>query len=242
MLSLNIWRGTHKLFMDAWNLLKYLDNHSGSASVVVNVVLTAVTATYVVLTRKMLKEMQKAREPFVVVDVELPDPMLRLIISNLGQSPARDIHFSVLKDLPSLSLENKDSGIKEMPVMKTGISSLAPGRSLKFIVGGLPNIPKNEDKTIAIEVSFKNESGSEFVRKEVIDISALHDVLFESFQDPSHKVEAAIKNLKLENSRTMNPFSVLMRPKTKECPMCAESIPDKARKCSKCGESLEAKT
>ncbi|MHB0997372.1 MAG: hypothetical protein ACYC2I_13475 [Elusimicrobiales bacterium] len=190
----------------------------------------------------MLKEMQKAREPFVVVDVELPDPMLRLIISNLGQSPARDIHFSVLKDIPSLSLENKDSGIKEMPVMKTGISSLAPGRSLKFIVGGFPNTRKTEDKTIAIEVRYKNESGSEFVRKEIIDISSLHDVLFESFQDPSHKVEAAIKNLKLENSRTSDTFSFLMRPKTKECPMCAESIPDKAKKCSKCGELLEVKT
>ena len=124
------------------SLFQYLDNHSGAVSVIVNIVLTAVTATYVVLTRKMLKEMQKAREPFVVVDVELPDPMLRLIISNPGQAPARDIHFSVLKDIPSLSLENKDSGIKEMPVMKTGISSLAPGRSLKFIMGGFPNTRK----------------------------------------------------------------------------------------------------
>lgn len=224
------------------SLFQYLDNHSGAVSVIVNIVLTVVTATYVVLTRKMLKEMQKAREPFVVVAVELPDPMLRLIISNPGQSPARDIHFSVLKDFPSLSLENKDFGIKEMPVMKTGISSLAPGRSLKFIMGGFPNIRKTDDNIIAIEVRFKNESGKEFVRKEVIDVSALHDVLFESFQDPSHKVEAAIKNLKSENSRTVSPFSILMRPKTKECPMCAESIPDKAKKCSKCGELLEGKT
>lgn len=224
------------------SLFQYLDNHSGAVSVLVNIVLTAVTAMYVILTRKMLKEMQKAREPFVVIDVELPDPTLRLIVSNLGQSPARDIHFSVVKDLPFRSLGNKDSGIKEMPVMKTGISSLAPGRRLKFVVGELPDIQKTEDKIIAIEVRFKNEAGKEFIRKEVIDISALHDVLFESFQDSSHKVEAAIKSLKLENSRTINPFSVLMRPKTKECPMCAESIPDKAKKCSKCGELLEAKT
>lgn len=224
------------------SLFQYLDNHSGAVSVIVNIVLTAVTAMYVILTRKMLKEMQRAKEPFVVIDVELPDPTLRLIVSNLGQSPARDIHFSVLKDIPSLSSENSGSGIKELPVMKTGISSLAPGRSLKFIVGGFPDIRKTEDKIITIEVRFKNESGKEFVRKEIIDISALHDVLFESFQDPSHKVEAAIKNLKLESSRISNPFSVLMRPQTKECPMCAEQIPAKAKKCSKCGELLETKT
>lgn len=224
------------------SLFQYLDNHSGAVSVLVNIILTAVTAMYVILTRKMLKEMQKAKEPFVAIDVELPDPTLRLIVSNLGQSPAREICFSVLKDLPSLSVKNKNSGIKELPVMKTGISSLAPGRSLKFIAGEFPDIRKTEDKIITIEVRFKNESGKEFVRNEVIDFSALQDVLFESFQDPSHKVEAAIKNLKLESSRISNPFSVLMRPQTKECPMCAEQIPAKAKKCSKCGELLETKT
>lgn len=103
-------------------MISYLDQHNGAVTAIATVALTVITAIYAFLTRRMVLEMQKAREPFITIDMELPDPMLRVIVANLGQSPARNIRFSIEKDLAWLSVGDGSSGIGAIPAIKNGCS------------------------------------------------------------------------------------------------------------------------
>src|SRR3989339_1026489 len=220
-------------------MIAYFDLHVGAITAITTILLTILTGIYVLLTHLLVKGMQKSREPFVAIDMELPDLRLRFIVSNMGQSPARNIRFVIAHDLTWLDIGGKKYGIGSIPAIKNGISTLAPGKSLKFHGGVLHNIPKTET-VLSLEIYFEDEAGNSFSRKEIVDVAQFSDVLFESFKGESQGIEEAIKSLDHTLGAKLNkePFLILT---TKECPMCAERIPQKAKKCSHCGEMLETK-
>jgi len=219
-------------------MIAYLDLHSGAVTAIATVALMVLTGVYVYLTWRLVLGMYKAREPFVAIDFEFPDHMLRFVVSNSGQTAARNIRFRIVKDLPWLSIFGKH-GVAAIPVISNGISNLSPGKSLKFHAGVLHSIPKKET-ILSIEVTFENEFGNTFSRKEVIDFTQFDEVLFESFDRADKGVESAIESLTrlLDSKLSKDGFKMLSM---KECPVCAESIPIKARKCSRCGEMIENK-
>jgi len=219
-------------------MIAYLDQHFGAVTAITTLVSTAFTAIYVILTSRMLREVRKAKEPFVTIDMELPDSMLRLIVVNLGQSPARNIRFAIEHDIQWLSIYNSN-GIASIPAIRNGISALAPGRSLRFNAGVVHGIPKDKETVLSVKIMFEDEGGKYYSRKETIDISQFNDVLLESFEDSNKGVEEAIKSL--GHSLTSKQTDGFQFITSKECPMCAERIPSKAKKCSHCGEIFDAK-
>ena len=205
-----------------------------------SIVLARYTYNYVRLTKQILEEARESKEPIVYVDFEVLESLLRFTIGNSGRSAAVDIKITVEKDIPWLRFLNDQIGVAAIQVVKTGVSYLAPGRTLKYQAGVFrPARDSIENKVLQLFLQYRNETGRSFERQITVDMSQYESVLFESFRDPSHEVAEAIR--RAESSRTSrDSFSVLgmIRAATKRCPMCAEEIPKAARKCSRCGEVL----
>ena len=204
------------------------------------IVLARYTYKYVRLAKLLLEDSRESKEPIVYIDFEIPESVMRFTIGNSGRSAAVDIRITIEKDIPWLRFFNDQSGVGAIPVVKTGVSYLAPGRTLKYGAGVFrPAQDLTENKVLELLLQYKNETGRSFERRIVVDMSQYESVLFESFRDPSHEVAEAIKRAEYSRS-SRDRFSAfgIMRAATKNCPMCAEKIPKAARKCSRCGEAL----
>ena len=221
----------------------YLPLVSTIVVAVATVLLAWLTLRYVRLTSRMLEETQRSREPLVTVDFELPDQLLRLVVSNHGLSPAQNIRIEVLKDVRWLQMRNGLAGLTDCAPMVQGISYLTPMRKLKYYLGH-PNwqVVKDIEIVASLRVSFEDGAGGKFSNIVEFDFGQMRDVLTESFKDPALSVAAAIRDA--EQSRRSNEFTHNMFrslgipkiPNLKKCPMCAEMIPEEAKKCSHCLE------
>jgi hypothetical protein len=210
---------------------------------VATVVLVWLTSKYVRLTKQMVDDMKRTREPSITVDFELVDHAVRLAVSNTGLSSAKDIKFRVKRDIDWLRVNGETGGIGELELMERGISYLAPGRTFKYHAG-YPNRQRDQvgSMLLSMDVSFCNEAGATFERGIDIDMSQYQSVLFESFKDPEMAIADAIKEVE-RSQRSKGQSSSLVRmltqPKRKKCPICGEKILAEARKCLHCKEWLE---
>lgn len=96
---------------------------------------TAATVVYVILTYKLLKETINTRkiqnQPFVIVDIELKSIYLKLIVKNVGNSPAKNIKINVIPEI-----ENPFSNIE----------FLAPNREISSVIKYIFITDSNEQK------------------------------------------------------------------------------------------------
>lgn len=140
--------------------------------------LAFLTAVYVVFTNRMLKEMQKARDPVIDIDFEVKSSGLHEVfiwVLNPGQSPATNIRFKVEENLPLGDLyELKETRLKDEILFKSGISYLAPGRKRRYVVGNLrlnPDVWGRERYIVRLSISCENH------RSETLHFTPTIDVL-----------------------------------------------------------------
>jgi uncharacterized OB-fold protein len=206
------------------------------------VMLAVLTGKYVCLTKTMVDEMKEAREPDIHVDFELPESILRLVIGNSGRSPAKNIRFEVVSDVDcirSVHWKNK-SGLSILPVFKTGISYLSPGRTLKFWAGFLEQKKETPlSKVFRILVRYENNSGKLFERDIAIDMSQYENVLYESFKDNNVAVANAIRDAEHSRRSHENRGGFFSKFFICACPVCGENVKPFARKCPHCGEWIK---
>jgi hypothetical protein len=210
---------------------------------IATVVLVWLTSKYVRLTKHMADEMTRSREPAINVDFEYPKLIyLTLVISNAGQSAAKDVRFHVEKDLACLHGQKDGEGISSLNPIRNGISYLTPGRKLKYHAGFLAIPEESSEATLLrIRVSFKNETGSRTYTQDIdIDLSHLRGIHPDSFDDPTKAVAKAIRDAE-RNKHTSSVASMFLRRQKKGCPVCGERIPQEAKKCPQCGEWIEDK-
>lgn len=205
---------------------------------IATVVLVWLTSKYVRLTTHMVEDLKRSKEPVINVDFELPDHSLQLVLKNIGQSAAKNVKISILKDADWIRGHSDTKGLSGMPPFDKGVSYLVPGRTLKYWVG-YPDWKKSEehDFTISFQVDFENDQGNPFQHRIDIDMNQFQGVLFESFKDPSLFVADAIKETERSRRSQSRMTNMFNRPPQKiRCPICAESIMEKAEKCIHCGE------
>jgi hypothetical protein len=211
---------------------------------VATVVLAVLTFKYVRLTQMMVQEMKRSREPLVNVDFEMPDHTLRLVISNSGLSPAKNVRFRVTQDAKWIRDERGQHGLSEFPPIKNGISYLVPGRKLKFYLES-PNwkTVANKDLNVSLVVDCEDESGKSFTQCIDMDLCHFRWVLFESFRDSTLAVAEAIKDAERDrrSSERIGSHARLFIAPQKACPFCGDLIPRIAKKCSHCGEWITEK-
>jgi hypothetical protein len=208
---------------------------------VATIVLVWLTSKYVRLTKQMVDDMKRSKEPAINIDFEIPDGSLRFIINNTGLSPAKNIRFTVVKDVDWLRGGNKENGIAGLAPINHGISYLVPGRTLKYLLG-YPDWRTNEkqDLLISIHVEFENIEGRTFTHDIDIDMSQFKGVLFESFKDSNLAVADAIKETEQRRQTEKNVHRMFSRRQAKkQCPVCNELIMTNATKCIHCGEWIK---
>ena len=218
----------------------YLPLASTLVVAVATVVLVWLTSHYVRLTARMVEETQKSREPAVTIDFEIPDHSLRLVVENHGASPAKNIRVSVLKDVPWLQMGKDRQGLAQCAPVREGVSYLTPSRKLKYFLG-YPNWGDKPDEQMeaSLRITYENEAGKAYEHTVNFDFGQMREVLFESFKDSNLAVAEAIRETernRQSHERTRQMFSHVGRPKLKKCAMCAEMIPEEAKKCSHCQE------
>ena len=100
---------------------------------------------------------EEQARPFVVVDFDAHDHVIDLVVSNLGNTLARDVRFRI--DPPFASTLN-DPGPQDLKMLREGISSLAPGKQIRTLFdaftqrenSGLPD-------AYEVVVSYADEKG-----------------------------------------------------------------------------------
>jgi hypothetical protein len=206
------------------------------------VVLVWLTSRYVRLTGHLVEETKLSRAPSVHIDFEMPNNQLRLVVANYGQSTAKNIKMTVLKDVAWLRTRKDASGLTGIAPIRNGISHLTPGRKLKYYLG-YPNWNgiKDEDMAVSIRVVYDDEFSKHHEHIVDYDFDQMREVLFESFKDPGLAVAEAIRDVERDrqsNESTKQWFNAIGSRKKMKCPMCAELIPEEAKKCSHCHEIL----
>ncbi|MCX5800889.1 MAG: hypothetical protein NTX17_05820 [Candidatus Eisenbacteria bacterium] len=222
-------------------LTQYVPLINTVAVTIATIILVCLTAKYVRLTKLMLESMREARDPAINVDFELPGNDLRLVITNSGLSPAKNVRFAVTKDLSWIRRRTGRGGISDLPVIKYGIPHFSAGRKLKYYLG-FPQwkVEKSGEQCLSLRVTFENESGKQMTQYIDIDMTQFEDVLFESFQDPELEVAKAIRESgRAEDFRQMSPLRIGLPSPKRACPTCGEFVSLKAKKCPHCMEWIE---
>lgn len=212
---------------------------------VATVVLVLLTSRYVRLTRSLVEETQRSREPSVTLDFEIPDRSLRLVLTNHGQSSAKNIRIGLLKDVSWIERGRGPSGFAESALIKDGISYLTPSRKLKYFIG-YPSWRDTPDEQMeaSFSLSYEDERGKRFAHNVDFDFGQMREVMFESFTDSNLAVAEAIRDTERKrqsHERTRSMLNGSTTRKRKQCPMCAEMIPEEAKKCSHCNEIINGK-
>lgn len=177
----------------------YLPLISTLVVAIATVVLVCLTSRYVRLTRSMLEETQKAREPAVTLDFEkMPDETIHLVVENHGLSPARNVQITVLK---GAQLFKELQGFADNWPLN-GILYLTPLRKLKYYLGylNLENITE-EQMITTFRIIYENEVEKKYEHIVNFDFRQMLGALSESFGDSSQKVAEALQSIERQNKQ-----------------------------------------
>jgi hypothetical protein len=88
---------------------------------------------------------------------------------------ATDVRCALTPELPSGSYEDEGIDIAKSPVLERGISSMPPGREIRFLFGDGPLIFERNDlpRTYDVEVPFSSSRGPQELLRYAIDLNML---------------------------------------------------------------------
>jgi hypothetical protein len=160
--------------------------------VVSNLLLVALTAVYATLTLLMLTHMKKVREDETAPDVRVLPTVKRrrggvdlfMIVENIGRDAAYDVRIVFN---PSLVDSNGGSKSDNLFLLKEGVDSIPPNRTLPIKLGILSDYLRNDrcHKHYDVTISYRRKSKKKpdmYARK--IDLRALEGLNFPTWMQP----------------------------------------------------------
>lgn len=206
------------------------------ASAIATIVLVVLTAKYVRLTHALVEESRQAKYPNVFVDIEFDEINVKFLVGNAGDTPALNIQFQITDQVPWRTTGSRTTGINAITAVKSGISYLAPGRTLKFNAGYVEHDTGffAQGSSIEVLLTFETEDREKLTRQSSIDLTSYTDILFETFKDPQREVAKAIRDSSHDRHSGGAMEKLLHNMFKKSCPSCRELISSKATKCPHC--------
>ncbi len=136
------------------------------------------------IARGQLEEARKLRAeqslPYIVVDFEHSpawDGLLDVTITNIGQTPARDVRVSFDPPLVSTLRESRDGDFQDIAIFKDGIPFVAPERKIRILFERLPSLYEREDlpRGYRAHVSFETDTSGRIENDYVLDLNQYYD-------------------------------------------------------------------
>jgi len=158
------------------------------------------TVVYAALTWKLVAETRKMREaqtePKVSVFVELNDQLFAgvdLVIRNVGQGPAYNIHFAFQGDPAAFA---DDRPLDQLPLIKNGLSYLAPNQTFRFMLGVLvgQQFERAMRSPWRFDVTYSGEAGRSRRDSYTVDFSQFAQLRVGG-RSPLHKIERHLEVL-----------------------------------------------
>lgn len=137
----------------------WLESHSGAATALATVVLVLVTAAYVLLTRRLVKENHLARRvatrPTVSIHARPGNPHINLVflvVENLGPGPAWNVRFTTNRDV------NLGMGwtLRELGLFKRGLGYMPPGWREEYLLFNAASGIESFGPPLEIVVQYKD--------------------------------------------------------------------------------------
>ncbi len=160
-------------------MLNWLNTNSGAVNAIGGFVLTAVTAVYVFLTARLVRESAATRaaleRPDVSVTVAPHEAwinFLMLTIANQGGGPAFDVRFSI-----EWGYEARRRDLREVGLFKTGLSRLASGQRIEMFLDDMPGkFEELKKHPLVICASYKDAAGRELQGEFKIDFASFENL------------------------------------------------------------------
>jgi len=178
-------------------LLNYLNQNNVILTVIFSAIVALSTATYALLTWRLVSETKKMREvqtePKISISIETRKEWISLIdlnIQNIGLGPAFDIKFKINNDFEY----EKGESLLNLGFVKNGIPYLAPEQRINFFFTSMAsNFNEKVNNSFEIEVTYKNNIGKLYNDKFLIDFS--HLVGLSQISDPICKMSKNIESI-----------------------------------------------
>jgi hypothetical protein len=148
--------------------MEWIASHKEIITLLFSLIITISTIVYVVLTRQLVKETRMLRksqvQPYVSIFLKNPETktnMLHLFIENIGNGPALNLTFRIIKDI---SYPDFCSPLQEHTHYRSGISYLPPNQKIdNYLVSGIGE--ERIDDYVELEVKYNDVLNNEYKSK-----------------------------------------------------------------------------
>jgi predicted Zn-ribbon and HTH transcriptional regulator len=218
-------------------LLDVLNRNASAIQAITTVVLVAVTAWYVFLTRQMVQAARRSQRPYVYIDITSEGGVAgELRVTNYGERVAENVSFEVVREFDDFH----GNPISHDTPLARGIRYLPPGRSYRFHVLLPDDLTAGPPGTKVLDVKTSySYAGALYEDRLTIDFADLESVLITSFQSSNDHIATSLRDIAGIMRRREIPNTIRRTPpQLKSCPVCSEMIRSTAKKCPKCREWL----
>jgi hypothetical protein len=200
----------------AWltNLITSLDRHSGSAMALLTLIYVVATLLLVYVGQRQLSQsvaLERNRtRPVVVFELLVEHYFVHLSIRNYGQSVARNIKITIEPELRILLggkgfegvvIDPPDESDESIPLLKEGITSLAPGREIKGEIGYIQRFQQHYSETkFTGWMRYESPDGTEYRDRFSADLLATRR-LGQIQRYDIHDVAEALRSVRSELER-----------------------------------------
>jgi hypothetical protein len=160
----------------------------------------AILAVAAVVAWRQVREARRLREqqtrPFVVIDFEVEqNAIVFLAISNIGTTLARDVRFEIEPRLQS----SMDIPLDELKMLGEGISSLAPGKTIRTVFDSLiQRKPLGLPDLYAVTARYSDETGDRpFEEKLDLDLGVYWNLIRVERRGP-HDIHERLNDIRNE--------------------------------------------
>lgn len=150
-------------------VLSWLNANSSAVTAVATILLVVITARYVWLTGRLVKENRELRmasnRPDIGISIGLHEAhinIINLLIENIGNGPAYNVRL--VADRPFKVHGDRD--INDVGPFKSGLALLARGQRMEiFIENAIGNYDRLKHEHFAIEATWADATGSTYERR-----------------------------------------------------------------------------
>lgn len=171
--------------------MQWISDNSVALGIIVQVVLAALTLTYVAVTYSTLREIRQDRlerlRPRVVVHSEVIGGGQRheifVFVRNIGATPAADVRFEVRKDFDTDGIKN----LGGVSLFARGIPYLPPGNGYPYCISTNTNLGTTlsapEPGQAVLHIEYRDAaSNATYCEESILDLAVLRDLVMSYFE------------------------------------------------------------